>query len=663
VNPESVKEVSMPIPIWQGTPLRVRTPKVRDPFVNTNLISLGAGMDGEERFWISTWNSMVGTLAALVTETGKTRMYRFGKHHAGFYSAAQEDADTLWLCGGLSHVVRLTLSTGKFEVFPTGAPYALVFQGMVFDPVTGKLFVAAFPYTSTTAFSFDTRTRQTAQIYDHLAPDYYMRFHFPNGDGSYSCLLHVPGETIVRWDPQTETTEAWQYHTEADCENMSDGTFYHLINDDAGRWYFPGRGWYDPCRRLFAKDGPRPQQEMTWFARRGMQAWGCNTEEAITSVGIWDMTTGAVRHVCRIPDASLSSVNLSQAGKIVAVDMKGIFSRFDGESGELELSKKLPSDSYGQVDCLCRIDEERLLGTPFITQRFWEVNLRTGKGMDCGRAAPGAGEVLLTWKIGHKVYMAAYTGGELVEYDPAEHAHFPENPRVVADPPHGMRPVAAADDGRTIYYSCSVEYGHLGSVLTKYDTRTGIARYHQHPLPDQQIRSLCFDRPTRTLLCGTTIHADCQSCPPRADRCYLALIDADTLHVLAQAAAPEGASWANVVGPLSRGCYLCTCDGPEGARWFVMEVADFQMPEYGTMHEQPPGTRNISYAGTPGLFVLHIKDRFEVWDMRTQRLRLRLCRNPRAHRYFVQDDAFYLVDGIHVVVLDPLGLKIRRAKT
>ena len=46
-----------------------------------------------------------------------------------------------------------------------------------------------------------------------------MRFHFPNGDGSYSCVLHVPGETIVRWDPRVETTEPWQYHQETDIEN------------------------------------------------------------------------------------------------------------------------------------------------------------------------------------------------------------------------------------------------------------------------------------------------------------------------------------------------------------------------------------------------------------------------------------------------------------
>src|SRR4051812_45666483 len=112
--------------VWNGRVLSVPIPKTRDPFVNTNLISLGPDQDGQERFWISTWNSNVGPLAVMVTETGAARVYRFPARgdgtRGGYYSAALEDPDTLWLCGSLSRVVRLTLSTGKYEEFPTGAP-------------------------------------------------------------------------------------------------------------------------------------------------------------------------------------------------------------------------------------------------------------------------------------------------------------------------------------------------------------------------------------------------------------------------------------------------------------------------------------------------------------------------------------------------------------
>ena len=57
--------------------IRIPVPRTRDPFVNTPLRSVGPGADGVERFWISTWNSTSGCLAALVTEDGRHRIYRF----------------------------------------------------------------------------------------------------------------------------------------------------------------------------------------------------------------------------------------------------------------------------------------------------------------------------------------------------------------------------------------------------------------------------------------------------------------------------------------------------------------------------------------------------------------------------------------------------------
>lgn len=164
--------------------LRASIPKTRDPFVNTPLLSLGPDAQGGERFWISTWNAVEGTTCALVNEVGDYRIFRPGAPHWGFYSAVQEDEDTLWLCGSLDRVVRFRISTGKFRCFDTGAPAALVFQGMVFDPGTKKLFAAAFPPPRTTAFSFDTSTGKTCRLYEDFSSDHYMLCSFPNGDGT-----------------------------------------------------------------------------------------------------------------------------------------------------------------------------------------------------------------------------------------------------------------------------------------------------------------------------------------------------------------------------------------------------------------------------------------------------------------------------------------------
>jgi hypothetical protein len=647
---------------WGGEILRAPIPLSRDPFVNTPLLAAGRAEGGEERFWISTWNSNVGCLGALVTEFGEARLYRFDgeRFHGGFYSAALEDNDTLWLCGDLARVGRLTLSTGACEEFETGAPEALVYQGMALDRETGKLFALAYDYTAATAFSFDTRARRTAALHTGVSVDHYMRYGFPNGDGTYSFIVHCPGETMVHWDPRTETVEAVRYCDQQ--EGRGGGATNYVMGDERGYRYLPNFGWYDPRRRCFGAEGPRPEREMTWFARQGRRAWGVTDRGGEVEIGRWDMTSGEVRELCTIPDAHLHNMNVTSAGQVVAVNIYGEFFRFDGESGALERSRRLPTDSYGGVDCLCRIDADRLLGTPFITQRFWEVNLRTGQGYDCGRAAPGAGEVLKTWKIGGKIYMAAYTGGELVEYDPAQHPHFPENPRTVADPPGGMRPMGQAADGRHIYYSCSAEYGTLGSAVTRYDTVTGEARYARNPLPEQQVVSLCYDPATRSLLGATSMHADCQSCAPVAELCYFVRFDPDTLEVREQVAAPAGAQWAAVEGPLSDGRYLCTCAlapggsywDQRGLHWFALDAATLLVPPASAMVAAPDDLRMIRYAGKPGFFVLRRGQRVEVWYFQGSEGRIARVLTTEAEGWgvWVQEESVYLAGKREIVVLE-----------
>ena len=157
-------------------------PKTPDPFINTPLISAGPDKNGLDRFWISSWNHNAGSLGLCVTERGEVRRYPFNKRSfPGFYSAVAVDSDTLWLCGNLSQIVRLDLTSGRFKAFPTGAPSALVFQGMIYDPPSGQLFMAGYPAPDLCAFAFDIRTRKSVKTWRAIADDHYMRFSFPNG--------------------------------------------------------------------------------------------------------------------------------------------------------------------------------------------------------------------------------------------------------------------------------------------------------------------------------------------------------------------------------------------------------------------------------------------------------------------------------------------------
>ncbi len=642
---------------WRGPVRRAAIPGTPGPFVNTPLLRLTPDpKTGRDRFWISTWNSNEGSLAALVDESGRHRIFRFGSsRYPGFYSAVQEDDDTLWLCGWLSEVVRFSLRTGRFDAYPTGAPQALVFQGVVLDRASGKLFAAAFPPPNMKGFVFDTRARKAVGVVDLPFPGHYTRCSFPNGDGTWSVVAHLPGEHLLVWDPKTDRVDGVTLTPERDAEDVK-ATVYSVIQDARSRAYIPAKGWYNPAVRRIEADGPRPEREMTWFARRGERAFGINYENATGIVGAWDLATGRVSELCRVPDSHLQNVNATASGKIVSVNLYGEFMRFDGRTGALECAVRLPSNARGVTDCLCRIDRDRVLGTPFITQRFWEVNLRTGRGADCGRAAPGVGEVLKVWKAGRKVYMAAYTGAELVEYDPARPPRFPENPRVVADPPGGMRPVARAADGRCLYYACSRHYGLLGSVLTRYDRRTGEARYAADVLGDLQVTSLVYDRRTRTLLAGSTIHSDCRSCEPTSTTCALARLDPESLAVTGRVTPPAGTPSGNVVGPMRPREHLVVYRLASGAcRWCALRDSDFDTPREPDLRAFPDGHEGVYYAGRPGWFVMKNAGRLELWDFRGAEPRLARLLHPRSPGIGlveVQDDSVLFSTPRQVVVLD-----------
>lgn len=643
-----------PVIRWPGRkPRSAPIPLARDPFVNTPLLRLTPDAQGLDRFWISSFNGAFGSLGACVNEVGEARLYRFGSfRHPGFYSAVQTGPDTLWLCGNLSTMVRLDLKSGRYEAFATGAPAALMFAGMAYDEPTGKLLATAYPPPKTTSVSFDIRACRTVRIHELPTPDHYQRSSYAHADGTHSIELQCPGLTFARWDPRAETIGLQSIVTELNVHG-SGNLVYRMIADDAGRLYMPGFGWYDPVSRRI-EAGPRPDDDtVAWFARDAEHAYGQKLGTSL--LRRWNLRTGAVSDVGDYPGSGLGPMctSISRSGKLVGVSKDGLFTRIDAGTGALEMSRVLPTDSVQPADCVIRIDRDRVLGTPFITQRFWETNLRTKKGFDCGAAAPGGGEILRVWRLGGRIYMAAYTGAELMEYDPGRHPHFPENPRVVARPATGMRPVASADDGRRIFYACSHHYGHLGSVVARYDTKTGLALYRDNPLPDQQIISLCHDRRSRSLLCGTTYEADCASVAPTTSDVLMARLDAETLEAVQRVRGPSGAVAVRLIGPMGRDRWLGVCRRPgESSRWFAFDAAAFRTPGDGDLQPMEGWHGSAQYAGKTGLFVLKVGPRIELWDMRRPRCLRVLADSEHIGEFFVQGRDVLMWTAWDVFVLE-----------
>lgn len=628
--------------------VRLSAPPMPGPFVNAKLLSLGCDEAGVERFWNSVWNACSGTYGVVADEAGGMATYPFGLPHRGFYSAVPEDDRTLWLCGDLSCFVRLHLDTKAFECFSTDAvPGTPVFAGMAYDGATRRIFVGG---ALCTAAIFDIRTGASITFKDQWQSR-VMYHSFPNGDGSWSLVFQFPG-ALKRWNPQThEVTPSRIGLADVPLKYL-----YRTVHDDLLGEYLPTLGWYDSVKDRLRRGGPRPQREMLWFGRHGRRIFGCEQIESDLQVAVWDMESGHVENRLRIPDTPLQGVALSRRGDIVAMSIDGTFRIHDGEDMGLKLVRPTRSNSVGAVDCLRLIDRNRLLGTTFITQRFWEADLDTRRAWDCGRAAPKSGEILKTWRIGRLIYMAAYHGGELMEYDPRRPASFPVNPRVVAQHPNAMRPIAAASHGRIIWYACSREYGTLGSVLFRYDTRSGVASWAIDPLGPRRITSLLYDHVANELICGTSVHADQRSADPTVNHAVLARIGADDLAVrVTRKLPPLPLHEVKPLGWLRRNAVLC------------MDLTDSRTPRVinatsmSDVDETPPSAVAASmadtpfrvvYCGKPGQFLLQIDGRLEWHDLGNQdRAPVVLIRGMTDERLEINGKSLLLSKSGKVMVL------------
>jgi hypothetical protein len=253
-----------------------------------------------------------------------------------------------------------------------------------------------------------------------------------------------------------------------------------------------------------------------------------------------------------------------------------------------------------------------------------------------------------------KIYMAIYVGGDLMEYDPAKPARYPENPRVVASPHDTLRPLAILNVGSKIYYPSSALYGQLGCILTRYDVKTGVAAYAHDPLPALAIRSLFHDAKAKKLIVGTGIHADCQSAPATAKSAAIAVIDPDTLKSVKSASLPAGIELVSVVAPMGGGRYACIAKMGSGKPRGLFEVSinSLVIPPQNKWREFPEWGA-IYPTRTPGTIIYGSSEGLHLFDLRTLKKTRQIAGKETAHKHchFHGDDILYN-DATTVYVLE-----------
>ncbi len=232
-------------------------------------------------------------------------------------------------------------------------------------------------------------------------------------------------------------------------------------------------------------------------------------------------------------------------GGICAVTTGGRALRLEAHSGEQD-AFDLEATGPMSAHAFCAVPEvELIVGAPFINQRFWTIDLTSGDGRDCGRAAPGGGQVnQIVWDpVTRRVLMSSYTSASVTAFDPMEPPDWPRNPRVLASAKDRgqMRPMALAHDGRHVWMATSPEYGDLGGALSRIDPRSGEIRVWRHIVPDQKLNAIVLDPTRRRVYCSTEITADCGSAPPTQTTAELVSFDMDALTVRRRQPVRDGA--------------------------------------------------------------------------------------------------------------------------
>lgn len=631
---------------YSGKAYRVHVPNSRDPFINTRLISAGKDpVSGLERFWISSYNANMGCTGVLIDEWGNGKIKKFGLPYYGFYSAVYTEDHTLWLCGFMDKVCSYKPDTEEFRCYETGGSGSLVFAGMPYDPKTGRLFTAVSTPPNTEGMVFDTKTKEAVRFYKNQWKHKYLSNSFPNGDRSFTVVIETPGVGFYRWDPETLEVSLMRDFPPEDGRSVGSGS---LLID--GKFYISGKGWYDPIENRI-REGIKPDTEGVWrvYDPEEGAVYGTVSQDSDSTVVKWNTATGEVSKLYTIKNCYAYTVSFTKDFNAVAVNLYGYFYRINLKEKSMEVCSRLETDEYGRTDCIMRVDDKTLLGTPFITQRFWTVNLETGEGRDCGRVASAGGQVNLTWNMDGIVYMACYTSGELAKYDPKLPVYYPENPYVVVYPPKpAMRPVAGVSDSESLYYTCDYEYGMPGCMLVKYNTKSNRSMYKKDVLPGQQIRTLFYDPEARVLVGGSTPEGDCGSYVPEIIESYFSLIDPSTLTVVKTAKAAKDTYHARVLGLLGEKKALI--HHKDRSNVWDYENDRFQTLDFSEFIKEK--ITNLQPTKKPGLFVLLIEGNLELWDLSNKKKIKTIAEELPSCRIIVDGEHIHLHAGNEITVLD-----------
>ena len=314
---------------------------------------------------------------------------------------------------------------------------------MPYDPKTGRLFTAVSTPPNTEGMVFDTKTKEAVRFYKNQWKHKYLSNSFPNGDRSFTVVIETPGVGFYRWDPETLEVSLMRDFPPEDGRSVGSGS---LLID--GKFYISGKGWYDPIENRI-REGIKPDTEGVWrvYDPEEGAVYGTVSQDSDSTVVKWNTATGEVSKLYTIKNCYAYTVSFTKDFNAVAVNLYGYFYRINLKEKSLEVCSRLETDEYGRTDCIMRVDDKTLLGTPLYYPAFLDRTWKREKD-DCGRVASAGGQVNLTWNMDGIVYMACYTPENWRNTTETAGILSRKPYVVVYSPKPAMRPVAGVSTSR-----------------------------------------------------------------------------------------------------------------------------------------------------------------------------------------------------------------------
>ena len=352
----------------------------------------------------------------------------------------------------------------------------------------GKLYGGTYPGGRLGALDLTTYTVEDCGA--PAPPNLYLRNVSETPDGRIFCSFGTEKPISKIYDPTSKTWLDLPAHMEGIVQGCSWGGLFlagaaafapNTLEAVPAPYPIPenlaGGVYVDPYLTL--PNGPL-------FLRSGNAVYRFNAgEPALTLMCDIDLRGGRL-------------LAASKDGKLLGVRGQDYFVINPGDT-TLTLVP-IPGEVMPRRTHFLKCDPEgRVWGGPTFGQTLFYLDPATKVANNTGQVCDGGGEVydVTFWK--GKTYAAAYSGGDIVEYDPAQpwdQWNF-KNPRPVATVRGEgfIRPtggISTLEDGRLVS-GWMAAYGTYGGLIAITDPTTGASEFIKNPLGEQAISGVGSD--------------------------------------------------------------------------------------------------------------------------------------------------------------------------